>query len=192
MNDFHIHELPANFDPYRDPLPFHLLFYGGAATGKMALIILFIGPFCLFGSGLTLYEALMRSGINWFMIGFSIYGLIIGGVMTVFALNELLRFIQAVFKWRQLVQSGVLLTGYIEKASSSSKKAIKKGKYNKYPNPPYWMNLEVIYSFDNPSGKHITGSQKEPVPRYTLPRQLPEPGTPVTILYASDYCHFML
>jgi hypothetical protein len=104
--------------------------------------------------------------------------LFLGLVMfSVWGIKSLLRFIRALL-WLPQLKKGILLDGILIDC-------INQAEYRRHP------GLQTTYQFKSPVGRELTRRQfyrRDDL----LNEQLPEPGTPVKILYASDNCYVML
>lgn len=180
MNEFRIHDLPTGFDPHKDKLPFTVVYKGGCFGQVSVLYLLSLTIFLPILFSIQ-FEVRLFNLIN-------IYFIVMFTGITIFAIVETYKYIRALLKWYPLVRHGILIPGYIVKAGSGTKSP--PGAWRKLP--AHNINFEVIYGFQTPSGENITGEVTRLVNRFSLPRHFPQPGTPVTVLYANDNCHIML
>jgi hypothetical protein len=110
--------------------------------------------------------------------------LLIWLILAIVVLMDLLTFvgvvvyIRASFKWLYLRGKGILLDGEI--VEIDFREEIRGGYY-----------IKIIYNFLSPDSQ-ILGQIIEKRRDDLKYKPLPQPGTPVTILYADDDCHIML
>lgn len=93
-------------------------------------------------------------------------------ICTVF-LRAILRKVRGQAAFRKLKESGTLLNGEVVSA-----KKIYRGRYTKH------IFVEVTYAFTTPDGRPLTRTLAGYRP--DLKDNLPQPGTPVRVLYADD------
>lgn len=93
--------------------------------------------------------------------------------ISTFFLRMMLKTARGQSAFRKLKESGVLLDGAVV-----SSKATWRGRYSRY------LFAEITYSFTTPDGRPLTRSLAGYRP--DLKNNLPQPGTPVRVLYAGD------
>lgn len=178
MQEYRIQKLPFSFDPYKDKLPFTVL-YDGGCLGQLSLYLLSLIAISIF---ISFFEGGIKSNLDL------ICGLILCSPVLIFFIIEAYLYIRAWIKWHRLLRNGIMLPGYLIKATTLDKK--EQGQWDALPS--HKVNLEMLYSFQSPSGKQINGRLTKYITRLSLPRHLPQPGTPITVFYAGDKCHIML